>query len=1804
MQLSDSNPVCYYTVSWTAPFDGALYIVYSLNSGRVDQQVLAVSLLFSSQQAASSPSSSSSSSSSGTALPLSSSGSPPPPPVPLPSPSGSYFLTPTFFPQPPQCVALFVLTDGSSLYCTTTATQPEQPFALRMSSAGELQQVFVGPTAASEGGQLRTTALTVDASGSLYSSYWNGSDYLLLKFSSDGQLQPAFQTPFPGGTPQSVEALLVLDYPVGLQTDADGILYLLASTHVLGEEGSGAVYLFQLDSSSGAVVQQSAAIANDPDDYWFNSGLSLSAQDGSLVLMAGGYGDPYALLYYATQPLQLLRSVPLPDFPYDGIYEQKGELLGLGTDSRGDAYLTYTFYSSATGDNIVVLRFDGGSGALLEVRETAVAYVDLGVYYGYYYGSAQANASFLSDGYLFAVDGAGNVYLAALNNATTAQTGLQDWGVYVATASTSPTAPVLPPPPAAAVYGAAVLTEYNSGWQALLYSGVNGSAVDPLLYSTSTDSPGSLFFSLDWAGDAVNQVTLVSSSYDPLVVAALPSSSAACALLPGQPIALSAALPSCGYSVSWPIAFSDQLVFFYSTGPGVLPARALTVGLRFSMAGQQPGFAQPVGSVFNDSFSGFSASFPSPSLLSLSSVSGSGAVVYTGGGPGWDSFTVSCNGADCLSLSNQVWLLLPPSASLLTLLPSLTDSQSLCSIPPQSAVLLGSFDYPGSCEYNLSWTGPVDALLPIVYLVSDYSGTDSPQALVIVLQISSAQQPPALPPSSSSSLPAAASSSSSVASGPSSAQWSSPLPSAPSSSSFSPFSSTALPSSSSSLPLPSSLTSALESSSSSPSPSPLSSSSSSSLLESGLPVTAPPGSSPVYGFQLQSLSAAALVVTEPQTVTPAGQFLNNLVVLLVAQLNASAEAEAGLPSFSTLPALDLSAWSDSVSAFAAWGEQNEYALVHADASGLSVTQSSSVLTLQLPGLASTGYHRMILVSPSTTSNLTDWLFVVPFVCTTLLLADGQCVPCPAGAFCVGDGRAWPLPAWWSVNEHSAPDACPLSTSCAGALDVGPNADSPDPVLNPDGSRNTQRCYADYDSELCSGCDVDYYHDGLACRYCGSDNGGQLAGLLIAALVIFSVLTLILTLAAPLSLNSQVGYVLTLQQVVAIGQTAAQYLPSSWAWLAAVFRDVSLLNLDVRMFQPGCLIAQLSFVSVFWLTLLLVAVLGLLFTLAAAARAALVQHYANAGGRPSLYFWAQPVPPAGSALDGSPKPGSAGFLLRMQYLTSLPAWIRDEACVAFRLGHSSRAAFRPLFCVRWRQSMLVLGAVAYLRLTTVCLQMLDCVTVQQPVMSGDPAAGSTSQRVLTADYSTRCFQGEHVPAFIVALVLLCGFSLGFVLLVAAGLLRIHSDGYIEQRMERLRAWSATASAMQAAAEAEPSTASSSSAVSMQELLTPSLPGSHTVSLSRGSSAPPSPPTPAVRPSPGRQPEAALPVSAGGQTTPPPTRLRLEDLSLALRLLERRLKRGELSPSKAALLSTQYLHAAQSLVLSERAAQYGYFVALYKPRAFLYPVPLLLLSVLVAAAVVFPSSIAVTLLLCGLGFIVQGAVTALFLPFVSARSNGKSLVSAAGRLAQCLAALGILHAVNPSSYSPSPSTAAHSASAQAELETLTERFFAENVSFIVVLLACMSVPVSLLLLGGLHRRWRAEQHQRALDPIVTVTPAASTTAGTALPEVEMAETATGGVSQQPTQAAQLRPLTLSVATAAAGRWQQHEGSAPHDSLQLDIAAAHAAPLQLLRPPGDWDDVKEGRRAEVEEQRPLSILIGRPVPPPLPVRPHRPR
>ena len=971
----------------------------------------------------------------------------------------------------------------------------------------------------------------------------------------------------------------------------------------------------------------------------------------------------------------------------------------------------------------------------------------------------------------------------------------------------------------------------------------------------------------------------------------------------------------------------------------------------------------------------------------------------------------------------------------------------------------------------------------------------------------------ALSPSSSSPAPASSSSTAYASS-------SSTRPTNSSSGGVFPSSATAVPSSSSTRLTNSSSGGVFPSSA----PAVLSSSASES---SSLPIPPPPPppDGVVFAATLLSASAVSFVANQSASLDLSFQAPQNVLILL---LNASGlvSANDGFDP-SSLPPVDLSDWQSTLDAYCQLADAQGLAVLYSTDSleDLSPDQSVGDLSMDLPPMDDVGYHRLLVVTGNGTMALSDWIFVVPFTCDTWLREDGTCAGyCPTGGFCTGDGRVWPEPQYWSVDEHSAPGACPLNLVCPGALEAAPTADSPSPVLLPDGSRDTQRCELGYTGPYCAQCDGAYYHSGTACRFCGNPPRSRLVGAVIVAVVIATIVGLMLALSSPLMLTTQIGAILTVQQLVSLGQMAFAALPDNTAWLQAIWQWVGLINLDVTMFQPGCLIPDLSFLDVFGWTLAIVGLAAVLFTGAAALRATVLLtllrrgHLFGIGKVPSGVPAAVQAPSESSTTASASQRGKwmaadrDSIRARMEWLVRFDPKLRADASVAYHLGLSGVASWRQLFYARWQHAMMVWGALIYLRLTTEALQLLHCTTLAVP----DPLNGqSMSETVLVADYTTVCWHGSHIGGVVGAIFILVVLSAGYPLLLAVYLLRLHSPSYLQDRLAALQAYTAKfrrnrppGNADVAAAPITLPSSPTPQSESLRQYLwrVYSAPSSNSSRATSEPGTPGVPSTPITPRWPGSPAERSglddvdvemstvsnqsTATSSSDASTTKPTKKdtpdgATQDDEVSLQLVQQailaRMSSNQLSDRDAAHLDVLYLKSSGRMLMAERDAYYAYVLKGYRTddrrRVYLFPVVGFVLSFLFCCSVVFPGTIALTLLLSGLTFVAQGALVALLQPFVDATGNLKSAVSAAVKLLQCLVALGLIPAVNTAVIHGDPS-AVHSIPQQMNLAQMTFNLFADNTKFIVTLTMLLMTPALLALIGWRCRVYFQRKQEETL------------------------------------------------------------------------------------------------------------------------------
>ena len=363
----------------------------------------------------------------------------------------------------------------------------------------------------------------------------------------------------------------------------------------------------------------------------------------------------------------------------------------------------------------------------------------------------------------------------------------------------------------------------------------------------------------------------------------------------------------------------------------------------------------------------------------------------------------------------------------------------------------------------------------------------------------------------------------------------------------------------------------------------------------------------------------------------------------------------------------------------------------------------------------------------------DALYVSLAPCDTGLLVGATCKACPAGGYCPGGGRVWPLPGYWSFDETALPQPCALPQACPGALS--------DPQTTANGQRLTSLCAEGYSGVLCTDCTSGYFLSSQACVSCGLQSTERMelfAVLFVAVGLFLSMAVAVATLSAR-GLTSVVSSLLLMQHLSVVGKLGGSQVASGMPWVTELFTVLSMLNFDLQFVKPGCVVASMSFLTVYWVTLGVLGLTSLLFVGSAAIRAT---RLGRGRGMPSSM--SESAPPAATVASSSGSSPSTVAPLVMKSLVTLP--------------------WRARFDARLIHAQLILGSAVYLRLTTMTLQALQC----QPVVLEQGAAPTL---VLAIDFTTPCYRGAHLlTAVLAAWPVMFLYCIGFPLLAAAILYR--------------------------------------------------------------------------------------------------------------------------------------------------------------------------------------------------------------------------------------------------------------------------------------------------------------------------------------------------------------------------------------------------------------------------------------------------
>mmetsp|Transcript_44187 Transcript_44187/g.86399 ORF Transcript_44187/g.86399 Transcript_44187/m.86399 type:complete len:1035 (+) Transcript_44187:51-3155(+) len=405
-----------------------------------------------------------------------------------------------------------------------------------------------------------------------------------------------------------------------------------------------------------------------------------------------------------------------------------------------------------------------------------------------------------------------------------------------------------------------------------------------------------------------------------------------------------------------------------------------------------------------------------------------------------------------------------------------------------------------------------------------------------------------------------------------------------------------------------------------------------------------------------------------------------------------------------------------------------------------------------------------------------------FDATVMFFFRVSCVPCPEGSICPGGGVAHALPGWWQKDENSIPVECPWPPSCPGYDKASA------------GSNSLGKCNVGYKGDFCADCESGFYRDGLVCRTCGLESAqiNELTLVITGALLWFIVVALLIATLSPSKLASAVSILMLLQQLSVLGKPAIAKWPEEKE-LQAVFDALSFLNFNLDLVKPGCSVPAFTFGEYLALSYALLAasffccLLGVVLRTFCRCchRACCIKHIEDQDPRseernmrrssrskeisaagvfeetelvrlqkqPNLMVEdkIQPESPQnGENPEGEKKP------TKLTMCKQIVAWCKAGGAPAMTDKLTQRVTMWQEFKNKITHSLMIVLSIWYLRLATVALQGVHCISVFRD--------GNRRTSVMYSESQIECYVGPHLTAAVFAWATLALYSIGFPVLI--------------------------------------------------------------------------------------------------------------------------------------------------------------------------------------------------------------------------------------------------------------------------------------------------------------------------------------------------------------------------------------------------------------------------------------------------------
>eukprot|EP01113_Clastostelium_recurvatum_P027773 TRINITY_DN3360_c0_g1_i2.p1 TRINITY_DN3360_c0_g1~~TRINITY_DN3360_c0_g1_i2.p1 ORF type:complete len:3862 (+),score=680.04 TRINITY_DN3360_c0_g1_i2:906-11588(+) len=320
-----------------------------------------------------------------------------------------------------------------------------------------------------------------------------------------------------------------------------------------------------------------------------------------------------------------------------------------------------------------------------------------------------------------------------------------------------------------------------------------------------------------------------------------------------------------------------------------------------------------------------------------------------------------------------------------------------------------------------------------------------------------------------------------------------------------------------------------------------------------------------------------------------------------------------------------------------------------------------------------------------------------------------CMPCPVGGFCPGGYRVWPLPTYWNPFETVVPGPCWPPFACPGHDRV-------------------PKCGEGYKGDYCSLCSEGYYRSGIACTGCSNNPPSRFVPVLLTAVVFFGAIAIAAVVLNDTKLDTIVGLLLSLQQLISIGNSASAYISQG---AQNLFSGLSWVLFDYTWINPGCYLPSITYVQVWGGTIVCVLVFMAMFAFVAFLRARLMKAFLS--NEQGLVKMEATVP--------KPAAGRNATLTKIQAKVLAIVFDaqleEDDDTNATRMSIARKekedaVSWTVILRRRMVRCWVILFTVVYLIVTTRTLQGMNCIDINDT-------------KRLFIERTIICYTGQHLVA---------------------------------------------------------------------------------------------------------------------------------------------------------------------------------------------------------------------------------------------------------------------------------------------------------------------------------------------------------------------------------------------------------------------------------------------------------------------------